>query len=107
MFLNSASQLTANYAIDFKESQEMQAKINVTSAQSDADHNAHNYNSYYLDYDPMMGARIAVSLAGLILLFALFLIYKSHCNSRKAKRMLNYRASHVIKKRSSTDLCEE
>lgn len=51
---------------------------------------------YYSDYDPMMGIRIATSLLIFITVFALFLIYKSHCNARKAKRIL-----HVGRKDSS------
>ncbi|XP_015789606.1 serum response factor homolog B [Tetranychus urticae] len=48
---------------------------------------------YYSDYDPMMGIRIAISLLGIIVLFAIFVVYKSHCNAKKAKRLLPYRGS--------------
>ena len=43
---------------------------------------------YYSDYDPSVGARIALTLGVLILLFTLFVIYKSHCHVRKAKRLV-------------------
>ncbi|XP_053212307.1 uncharacterized protein LOC128395845 [Panonychus citri] len=52
------------------------------------------FTDYYSDYDPMMGIRIAISLLGIIVLFAIFVVYKSHCNAKKAKRLLPYRGSN-------------
>ncbi|KAH9511838.1 hypothetical protein DERF_010265 [Dermatophagoides farinae] len=43
---------------------------------------------YYKDYDPMVGYRIALSLGLLILIFIIFVLYKTHCQSKKNRRLL-------------------
>ncbi|KAF7493818.1 hypothetical protein SSS_01876 [Sarcoptes scabiei] len=52
----------------------------------------HLYNErereYYKDYDPMVGIRIGFSLGLLILMFILFVLYKTHCQTKKNRRYL-------------------
>lgn len=42
--------------------------------------------AYYADYDPVIGYRIAVTLGILILLFIIFVLYKTHCQQQKNRR---------------------
>ena len=43
---------------------------------------------YYRDYDPMVGYRIALSLGIIILLFTIFILYKTHCRAKKNRRLI-------------------
>ena len=43
---------------------------------------------YYSDYSPAVGYRIAVSLGILVLLFAIFVLYKTHCHQKKIRRLV-------------------
>ncbi|KAH9410278.1 hypothetical protein TYRP_010036 [Tyrophagus putrescentiae] len=43
--------------------------------------------AYYADYDPVIGYRIAVTLGILILLFIIFVLYKTHCHQQKNRRL--------------------
>ncbi|KAH9425591.1 hypothetical protein DERP_004805 [Dermatophagoides pteronyssinus] len=43
---------------------------------------------YYKDYDPMVGYRIALSLGIIILIFIIFVLYKTHCQNKKNRRLL-------------------
>lgn len=56
----------------------------------------HNYDriptakelAYYADYDPVIGYRIAVTLGILILLFIIFVLYKTHCHQKKNRQLV-------------------
>jgi len=60
------------------------------------DYEYHNFNrertaaeiEYYSDYDPVIGYRIAISLGILILLFTVFVLYKTHCHQQKNRRLV-------------------
>ena len=43
---------------------------------------------YYKDYDPLVGYRIAISLGILILLFTVFVLYKTHCHQQRNRRLV-------------------
>lgn len=44
--------------------------------------------AYYADYDPVIGYRIAVTLGILILLFIIFVLYKTHCHQKKNRQLV-------------------
>lgn len=58
-------------------------------------------HNYYSDYDPVVGVRIAISLSVIILLFALFIIYKSYCNAKRTKRFLEMSIRRTSSRRKS------
>lgn len=51
--------------------------------------------NYYRDYDPMVGYRIALSLGLLILLFTIFILYKTHCRAKKNRKLIMNAANQV------------
>lgn len=66
--------------------------LSISSIHQPNDHKISEIE-YYSDYDPYLGVRIALSLLAIIILFAIFLTYKSHCNAKRAKRILAYQNS--------------
>lgn len=58
---------------------------------------------YYADYDPLVGYRIAVTLGLLILLFIIFVLYKTHCHAKRNEKLIqNASAAAVSAMQEST-----
>lgn len=58
---------------------------------------------YYADYDPLVGYRIAVTLGLLILLFIIFVLYKTHCHAKRNQKLIqNASAAAVSAMQEST-----
>lgn len=105
MNLNKESQKLEDYKFDLENIQSMPTKSLTNSTNNYLETTIRlndvgkNVDLYYSDYDPLLGLRIAASLAGLMVLFFLFLIYKIHCNAKKAKQILTLTKLKSCKKK--------